>query len=122
HSYGTGGLYTVSLVVMDQNGCVDTAAHDILVALLPVLPTAFTPNGDGNNDVFIVRGGPFKSLLFKVYNNWGELLFETTDQTLGWNGLYKDVEQPMGVYVWTVEVEIAEGRSIKKSGDVTLIR
>jgi gliding motility-associated-like protein len=122
HSYSTGGTYSVSLVVTDQNGCMDTTSHEIVVALLPVLPTAFTPNGDNNNDVFFVRGGPFKSLVFKVYNNWGELLFSTTDQTQGWDGKYLDVEQPMGVYVWTADVEIADGRTIKKSGDVTLIR
>ena len=64
----------------------------------------------------------FKNLIFKVYNNWGELLFSTTNQAEGWDGMYKGVEQPMGVYVWTVDVEVAEGRYIKKSGDVTLIR
>jgi gliding motility-associated-like protein len=123
HSYSSGGSYTVSLVVMDVNGCVDTISHDITVALLPVLPTAFTPgNNDGHNDVFYVRGGPFRKLKFKVFNNWGELLFETEDQTQGWDGTYKGVEQPMGVYVWTVDVEITDSRTIRTSGDVTLIR
>ena len=60
--------------------------------------------------------------LFKVYNNWGELLFTTTDQKQGWDGKYKDIDQPMSVYVWSVEVEVADGRIFKKSGDVTLIR
>lgn len=123
HSYGAGGTYTITLVVIDGNGCMDTTQHEILVALLPVLPTAFTPgNSDGHNDIFYVRGGPFKNLVFKVYNNWGELLFETTDQTQGWDGTYKGVEQPMGTYVWTVDVEITESRTLRTSGDVTLIR
>ncbi|HEY1040264.1 MAG TPA: PKD domain-containing protein, partial [Bacteroidia bacterium] len=122
HIYADGGLYNVTLTVADANGCKDSTTRELLIALLPVLPTAFTPNGDGENDVFYVRGGPFKNILFKVYNNWGELIFTTTDQKEGWDGRFKDVEQPMSVYVWYVEVEVADGRIFKKSGDVTLIR
>lgn len=122
HIYAGGGYYDVTLTVADANGCTDSTTRELLIALLPVLPTAFTPNGDNENDIFYVRGGPFKNILFKVYNNWGELLFTTTDQTQGWDGKFKDIEQPMSVYVWYVEVEVADGRIFKKSGDVTLIR
>lgn len=122
HIYEAGGYYDVTLTVADANGCTDSSKRELLIALLPVLPTAFTPNGDNENDIFLVRGGPFNNILFKVYNNWGELLFTTTDQKQGWDGKFKDVEQPMSVYVWYVEVEVADGRIFKKSGDVTLIR
>ncbi len=122
HAYSGGGAYTVTLTVTDDNGCVDTTSQEILIALLPVLPTAFTPNGDGENDYFVIRGGPFTAVDFKVYSNWGELIFQTTEQSPGWDGTYKNKPAPLGVYTWTYEVEIPGGRYIIESGDVTLIR
>lgn len=122
HNYANGGIYYVDLVVTDENGCVDTARTEIVIALLPVLPTAFTPNGDNENDVFIIRGGPFDATDFKIYNNWGELIFSTNDANVGWDGTFKGEPQPIGVYTWTFEVQIVNGRIITKSGDVTLMR
>ncbi len=122
HSYSNGGTYTVFFKVTDENNCSDTISKLISVELLPVLPTGFTPNEDGENDVFIIRGGPFKSVDFKVYNNWGELIFKTTDENEGWDGTYKGERAPLGVYSWTFVVEMGNGQIIKKSGDVTLIR
>jgi gliding motility-associated-like protein len=110
------------LVVTDVNGCVDTAYNEVIIVLLPVLPTGFTPNGDGENDVFIIRGGPFVATDFKIYNNWGQLIFTTNDANTGWDGTFKGVDQPLGVYTWTFSVEITNGRVITQSGDVTLIR
>ena len=122
YSYADGGDYLVTLTVTDINGCIDTTSQVISVALLPVLPTAFTPNGDGENDVFIIRGGPFTEVDFKVYNNWGELIYFTNDANEGWNGTFKEGDAPIGVYTWTFIVEIAGNRIISKSGDVTLMR
>jgi gliding motility-associated-like protein len=122
HSYNAIGDISVLLVVKDINGCLDSARKDITIILLPDVPTAFSPNGDGQNDFFLVRGGPFKSINVRVYNNWGQLIFETNEQLDGWDGKFKDVDQPLGVYVWVVEVEMLNGKSIKKTGDVTLLR
>nr|WP_299201056.1 PKD domain-containing protein [uncultured Brumimicrobium sp.] len=122
HDYTNGGSYYVTLKVTDENNCTDTITKLITVELLPVLPTGFTPNGDGDNDVFIIRGGPFNSVDFKVYNNWGELIFTSTQQSDGWDGTYKGENAPLGVYTWTFVVEMGNGQIIKKSGDVTLIR
>lgn len=122
HVFNNQGDYNVFLIVKDLNGCIDTAKQEVSVILLPDVPTAFTPNGDGQNDVFLVRGGPFKSLNVRIYNNWGQLIFETNDQLSGWKGTFNDVEQPIGVYVWVVEVEMLNSKKIKKTGDVTLLR
>lgn len=122
HNYADGGEYTIIMTVTDANGCSDTAVRNLTVALLPVLPTAFTPEGDGENDVFIIRGGPFKGVDFRIYNHWGELIFQTLDPNEGWDGTFKGTDAPLGVYTWTFEVELADGRIIRKSGDVTLIR
>jgi gliding motility-associated-like protein len=122
HTYLNAGNYSVLLEVTDQYGCKDTIRRDILISLLPQVPTAFTPNGDGANDFLFVRGGPFEKMHFRVYNNWGELVFETTDQKIGWDGTVSGVEQPMSVYVWMLDVETYNKKIIHKSGDVTLLK
>ncbi|HXB42236.1 MAG TPA: PKD domain-containing protein, partial [Bacteroidia bacterium] len=122
HSYANQGYYNVILVVTDQWGCKDTASKEISITLLPQVPTAFTPNGDGANDLLFVRGGPFEKMHFRVYNNWGELVFETNNQKIGWNGTVSGVEQPMSVYVWVLDVETFNKKTIHKSGDVTLLK
>lgn len=122
HVYNNGGVYYVDLIVTDQNSCTDTARNEMIVTLLPAVPSGFTPNGDGENDVFRVRGGPFESIVFRVYNSWGQLIFSTTDQNEGWDGTFKGEDQPMGVYTWTVEVVITGGKVFNKTGDVTLMR
>lgn len=122
HSYNVPGDYSVYLAVKDINGCIDTVRKEITVVLLPDVPTAFSPNADGQNDYFLVRGGPFKTIDVRIYNNWGQLIFETNNQSDGWNGTFNGTEQPIGVYVWVVEVEMLNGKKIKKTGDVTLLR
>lgn len=122
HQYNNAGDMFVTLAVKDINGCIDTVRKEITVILLPDVPTAFTPNNDGQNDLFFVKGGPFKTINVRVYNNWGQLIFETNDQLQGWNGTFNGTEQPISVYVWVVEVEMLNGKKVKKTGDVTLLR
>jgi gliding motility-associated-like protein len=122
HAYNGQGETSVLLVVKDLNGCIDSVRKDISIVLLPDVPTAFSPNGDSQNDFFLVRGGPFKTINVRVYNNWGQLIFQTNDQLDGWDGKFKGIDQPLGVYVWVVEVEMLNGKIIKKTGDVTLLR
>lgn len=122
HIYNNQGVYPVTLIVTDNFGCSDTARRDIEVTLLPLVPTAFSPNKDNNNDLLFVKGGPFEKMLFRVYNNWGELIFETTDQKIGWDGTYKGQEAPIGVYVWVLDVDMFNNKSVRKTGDVTLLR
>jgi gliding motility-associated-like protein len=122
HTYQQAGIFSVTLTVIDKAGCVDTLRKDIDVTLLPQVPTGFTPNGDGANDLLFVKGGPFQKMMFRVYNSWGELLFETDDQKVGWDGKKNGVEQPTGVYVWTLTADMYNNRQVKKNGDINLIR
>lgn len=122
YEYSEGGEYTISLVVTDSNGCADTTFRNISIALPPVVPSGFTPNGDGENDVFLIRGGPFNDVDFRVYNNWGELIFQSFDAAEGWDGTFNNEPAPVGVYTWTFNVKMPNNAEIKKSGDVTLIR
>ncbi|MFT7612135.1 MAG: gliding motility-associated-like protein [Parvicellaceae bacterium] len=122
HDYANGGSYSVSLSVTDTNGCTDTIGKTLYVALLPVLPTAFTPNGSGDNDEFIIRGGPFEAVDFKIYSSWGQLIFESYDANVGWDGTFNNAPAQLGVYTWTFTVNMAGGRVVIKEGDVTLMR
>ena len=71
------------------------------------LPTMFTPNGDGNNDILLLYGNGFsEDILFQIYNRWGEVVYSTTSlielKTVGWNGKFNEIDQPGGVYLWTL--------------------
>ncbi len=120
--YDDKGNFIVQLAIMDNGGCVDTVRKEIIVVLLPKVPTAFTPNGDGHNDMLFVKGGPFKTMYFRTYNSWGEILFETTEQDKGWDGTYKGQKVPLGVYVWILDVDMFNGDHIRKTGDITILK
>ena len=129
HIYSAGGYYDVCLIVTDINGCTDTICQTEVISMPPDVPTGFSPNGDGENDIFYVYGGPFKEIQFKIYNNWGELIFESTDivdcsghTCVGWDGKRKGIDQAIGVYVYTVIGVTEDGKEHKISGDVTLLR
>ena len=122
HIYGAGGFYNVCLIVTDVNGCTDTTCQQEIISMPPSVPSGFTPNGDGENDVFFVYGGPFKKLDFKIYNNWGELIFESDKQSMGWDGKRKGIDQAIGVYVYTVVGITEDDKEHQLSGDVTLLR
>jgi gliding motility-associated-like protein len=122
HSYDVYGTTPVTLTITDVHGCTDTIQKNISITLKPVLPLAFSPNGDGENDVFIIRGGPFKSVAFNIYNNWGQLIYTSTDENEGWDGTYNDAPSALGVYTWTFIVETLNDEIVKETGDVTLIR
>lgn len=122
YSFGQPGNYPVTLIIISDKGCKDTIVKYIDIKPFPlVVPSGFTPNGDNVNDVLFVRGGPFKQLEFKIYNEWGNLIFVSNIQSDGWDGTYKGVIQPSGVFVYTVNGITMDNESIKLSGEVNLI-
>jgi gliding motility-associated-like protein len=86
------------------------------------LPNAFTPNGDGENDILFVRGRIIEKLVLKIYNRWGALVFETNQQSIGWDGKYKTKLVDPGVFVYHLEVTCIDGQEYLKKGNVTVIR
>lgn len=122
HNFNEGGDYDVMLIVEDENGCIDTTKNIVNIYLPPNVPSGFSPNSDNNNDFLYVYGGPYETLEFKVYNNWGEVIFTSNDASVGWDGTYKGVDQPVGVYVWTVKATTSDGVEHELSGDTSLIR
>ena len=88
----------------------------------PFIPNSFTPNGDGNNDVFEIYGENIKTVKLRVFNRWGELVYESTNQFKGWDGTYKGVLQNPGVYTYDAEIIFLDDTQVEKHGSVTLIR
>ena len=106
------------------NGCITKVLFDLKVKK-PTdfwMPNAFTPNGDGSNDYFSAYGTTIKQGLLRIYNQWGQLLYETTDIKGGWDGKYKGVPQPVGVYAYVVFAEMYNGTSVTDKGFLNLIR
>jgi len=122
YSYGVRGNYNVCLTVTDNMTCVDSACHNVIVFLPPVVPNAFSPNGTGANNYFYVLGGPYKDMELKIYNNWGEVIFISNNQAHGWDGKRDGVDQPIGVYIYTVKATTLDDVQHTIKGDVTLLR
>jgi gliding motility-associated-like protein len=122
YSYTAAGNYTVCLRITDTFGCRDSICAEVIVFMPPAVPNAFSPNGQGANNIFSVLGGPYKELEFRIYNNWGELIFESDEQKRGWDGTRNGVAQPVGVYVYTVRAVTLDDEKHSIKGDVTLLR
>jgi gliding motility-associated-like protein len=86
------------------------------------IPNTFTPNGNGQNDVFRVYSNVMKSVHWMVFNQWGEKLFEATNITATWDGNYKGKPQPIGVYIYVVAGTLSDGTKVNQKGSFNLIR
>lgn len=109
----------------DENGCTgtDSVFVDIDYRNNIFIPTAFTPNGDGRNDLFHIAHLRFEQLTeFRIFNRWGEEVFSTTDGAKGWDGTYKGEPQNTGVYYYTISMSLPDGTTAAYKGSVTLVR
>ncbi|MCS6933976.1 MAG: PKD domain-containing protein [Chitinophagales bacterium] len=126
HIYEEPGIYTVSLTAYNPYGCNSTITKTNYIQIFELprvfIPTAFSPNGDGANDVLRVLTSGTKYFQFKLYNRWGEKVFETNNSLDGWDGKYKGIDQPMGVYVYTLNVAFEDNTTRVIKGSVTLLR
>jgi gliding motility-associated-like protein len=112
--------------VSDSHGCmvegqagVDMEVRDCAV----YTPTAFSPNGDGVNDVFRVRvNDEVTGFRLAVYGRWGNLIFETNDPEIGWDGAQKGSFLPAGSYVWALTYTDSKKQPVKQQGTLVLIR
>ena len=86
------------------------------------IPNAFTPNADGENDILSVRGKTIEKIYLKIYERWGELVFETNKQIEGWDGTYKGKLVDPAVFVYHLEITCVDGQEYFKKGNVTVIR
>lgn len=120
--------YVIELIVATQFGCTDTAKQIVIIndQILYYVPNSFTPDGDEFNNIFIpilTSGIDFADYELKIYDRWGELLFESYDVTVGWDGTYHDKLVQQGTYTWTLQFGLIENdKDLFLTGHVSLIR
>ncbi len=120
-------LYTIKLMARNNSiGCTDTVTKvlKVLDNCFIAVPSAFTPNGDGLND-YLYPNNALKAtnLEFKVFNRWGQVVFESHNWQEKWDGKFRGVPQQTGVYVWFLRyTHVDTGQSVFKKGTTTLIR
>ncbi|MCE3227998.1 MAG: large protein possible or adhesin AidA-related protein [Bacteroidetes bacterium] len=133
HSYASAGFYTVSLIAINQFDCKDTAYKDIKVVSDIQFPNVFTPNANGggggtynplslDNDVFFPYTSGVTEYHLRIFNRWGELIFESKDITLGWDGYFNGKICQQDAYVWKADIKFFDGRTFNKTGSITLLR
>ena len=119
---------TYTVIVTDTFGC--SLSDTVTIKVLPVscdmpfvfIPNSFTPNGDGVNDILFVRSDILVECYFVIYDRWGEKIFETHDQTVGWDGTFKQKESQRGTYDYYFKGKCMDGDELELKGNVTLIR
>ena len=124
HEYNATGKYNAQLIAYSRAGCTDTFLLVVNVIVNPLLdvPNAFTPGRFGVNSAVNVRGFGIGKMDWRIYNRWGQLVFQSANKKLGWDGYYKGKLQPIDVYGYTLSVEFTDGKKLSKTGDITLLR
>ncbi len=111
-------------VVVNNDGCVgnDTILLNEFPRCILAVPNAFSPNGDGHNDILYVRGSGFLEFELQIFNRLGEMVFKTNDESIGWDGTYKGKAQEVDVYMYVLKGRCADGQDIMNKGNITLLR
>ncbi len=126
YSNSDTGTHCIQLILATDYGCVDTATacYRVIPEYSLYIPNAFTPNGDGINDMFQIKGVGISDFDMTVFDRWGVLLFHSTDMQKGWTGHHQDTYQPVmqGVYVFKVDVKDIWNKYHSVVGRVHLIR
>jgi gliding motility-associated-like protein len=86
------------------------------------IPNAFSPNGDNENDVLYVRGELIASMIFRIFDRWGEMVFESRERNLGWDGTFRGRKLDPDVYDYYLEAECIDGENSIIKGNVTLLK
>lgn len=106
-------LLKTILVVVETDLCNEGTVY---------LPTGFTPNGDGTNDILFIRSNFVSEVYLTIYDRWGEKLFETSDVKNGWDGMFKGKQLDQGVYGYYMTFKCNNGQESFKKGNITLLR
>jgi gliding motility-associated-like protein len=117
---------TYCVIVTSSGNCVDSSCMTVFVEPLicgeVFVPSGFSPNNDGMNDILYVRGNCITKMLFRVYNRWGEKVYEGTDPTKGWEGTLDGKPLNAAVFVYDLEATLIDGQVVKMKGNVSLVK
>lgn len=119
------GITTPFLLVVEDNAGCKVADSLVVTVFNPelLIPTAFSPNGDGVNDAFRALNTNLSKYNLQVWNRWGEKVYETSNPREGWDGVFQGIAQPLGVYVWQCSYAFSGvGKDKTAKGNVTLVR
>jgi gliding motility-associated-like protein len=121
------GQHSIEVFFISDSNCYSEPRSIIVnIEECPIpyiwIPNTFTPNSDNDNDVWFPVFKNISSINVKIFNRWGELIFETSDLNSNWNGIYKNQLCQNGIYVYLINWTTLEGRSYPRTGHVLLIR
>jgi gliding motility-associated-like protein len=126
HQYTDAGVYTVTLLVVDENGCESFYELKDYITVTQTIglwvPNAFTPNGDEINDHFNITTRLVTDIEITIFDRWGKVIFFSQDPNFQWDGKYGGVELPEGVYAYKIVATAYDGNKFDKAGSLTLIR
>ena len=122
HTYTAAGVYSVLLIVTTSNGCENEILKEVTIHpdFSVYAPNAFTPNGDGLNDFFEVKGLGIKTYLLQVYSRWGDLMYESNNLEDQWDGKFNGKLVPVGTYVYVANYRSMIDKDYTKEGTVTV--
>jgi gliding motility-associated-like protein len=117
-------FYKLSVIATDAAGCkaYDTIKVNVFVGPTCYVPSAFSPNGDGLNDIFKPVNVGLNIEYFRLFNRYGQVVYETSKFRNGWDGIYNGKPQPVGAYVWIFKGKDRKGRDVVTKGTVMLVR
>lgn len=135
-SGSTGTTHTITGLQPEQSVILNVVAHgpglacksDPRTATAATLndeifiPTIFTPNSDGRNDLFRIYGAIITGIEMSIYNQWGQLVYQSRDLQKGWDGTHKGKIQPTGVYIFTSRLTLIDGSEVIRKGAISLLR
>ncbi len=122
--YENAGTYAISLNVENDYGCTDSLTKELVVLSKAFfyIPNSFTPNGDGINDVFMVKAESFNFTSLTIFDRWGKQVFYTEHIDKPWDGTNKGQLVETGTYVWVLKYKDLEGNDQVEKGDVTVLK
>ena len=124
--YSNPGLYYVWLTITDENNCESSLMQtiNVLEEYFSYSPNAFSPNGDGVNDVFapILTDIDYETYEINIFNRWGDIIFQTNNYDESWDGTFKGENLPQAVYTYKITYKTRRGIDKQERGDIVLIK